>query len=507
MSNLAQKAHRMADNTALATVGDHQAFLTRQEEKLARWMTGGLKSESMIRFALHQIQTDDLLRACTPTSVYMALLSCAVSGLEPGPLKGEAFLIPRKSTKKYVENGIGKEITITEATFMAGWKGIQKQCRRAGINVVANVVHERDVFEIDQGTNQHVLHKPALTNRGAVIGAVAWAKLPNNGLEIEWLDLERIEKIRMAGGGKSDAWTKWYDQMARKSALRSIGKRLPMGDDYYRARELDLAYEQGNPVSPVLDEYTDGAASEVVGRDVVEVAAFRKAPDPEMVFDSANGKDALGRRTPEVNTKKSDDAKPGSKAKPIEAKATEVRTDGGPRPGDHVGAARPANPPASSAGTSGATSGASTSAPPSGDASPPSTSKLDAAKAKVEAKKADPTTPALPATRGPSSTPSPATDSSPSTESGSDGQPTANPGSASDPGFGDDGAFDEGFGDEQPPVKSVAAFIAWVNAQTDRVALREGKREWLKWSKEANLPVEDTQRMQLAYNARAEKLG
>ncbi len=134
---------------------------------------------------------------------------------------------------------------------------------REVIGIVANVVREHDVFEIDLGTANSIVHKPARADRGHVIGAYAIANLVGGHSEIEYLDRDDLERIRAVADkrGASPAWKEWPDQMARKSALRRLGKRLPMGTDYFVALALDNATDEGKDQRPIIDLVTDGAGS------------------------------------------------------------------------------------------------------------------------------------------------------------------------------------------------------------------------------------------------------
>lgn len=226
-----------------------KSFMEARLPNIAKWVRGGIRPEALIRFMLLDLQQNEKLRACTPESLYMGLLACATTGLEPGALKGECYLVPFAG----------------KAQFMVGWKGIVKQARRSRevTGLVANVVREADIFEIDLGTSNSIVHKPARGERGSVIGAYAIATLVGGHQEIEFLDREDLERIRAVADkrGPSAAWKDWPDQMSRKSALRRLGKRLPLGDDYYVGMALDSAADEGKDQKEVIDIVTEGAGS------------------------------------------------------------------------------------------------------------------------------------------------------------------------------------------------------------------------------------------------------
>ncbi len=243
------------DNGPRAEADRHQQFLKARMDQIGRWVTQGVRPEALVRFTLLDLSTNEKLRKCTPESIFMSLLACATTGLEPGALKGEAYLVPFAG----------------KAQFMPGWRGLVKQARRSReiAGLTANVVREHDVFDLDEGTANTLVHKPARSNRGDVIGAYAIATLVGGHHEIEWLDREDLDAIQAVAEkrGKSPAWGEWEDQMQRKSAIRRLAKRLPLGSDYYVGLALERAADEGKDQKEVLDVMAEQGASTDSGAD------------------------------------------------------------------------------------------------------------------------------------------------------------------------------------------------------------------------------------------------
>lgn len=261
------------DNGPRAQADKHQQFLKARLDQISRWVTQGVKPEALVRFALLDLSTNDKLRACTPESIYLALLACAVTGLEPGALKGEAYLVPFAG----------------KAQFMPGWRGLVKQARRSRdiIGMVANVVREHDTFDMDMGTGNNLIHKPARSNRGDVIGSYAIATMAGGHHEIEWLDREDLDAIQAVAEkrGKSPAWADWEDQMQRKSAIRRLAKRLPLGADYHVGLALERAVDEGRDQKEVLDVMAEhGASTDSGAQNAPQMA--EPAFDPETMTDA-----------------------------------------------------------------------------------------------------------------------------------------------------------------------------------------------------------------------------
>lgn len=232
----------------VAIVDQMKKFLGAREQMLAQYVTNGVRPEALIRFCLLDLSQNEKLQQCSPMSIYLSLVACAVTGLEPGALKGEAYIVP-----------YGRE-----ATFVPGYKGLIKLARRSRdvLSMPANVVYANDHLELDLGTDGKVVHRPDLTGeRGDIIGAYAAAKL-SQGVEVEWMSVADLEKVKKASRG-GPAWRDWEDQMFRKAPVKRLCKRLPLGSDYYIAAQMDDFVAGGDfaAYKSVIDVATDGEAT------------------------------------------------------------------------------------------------------------------------------------------------------------------------------------------------------------------------------------------------------
>lgn len=249
-----QGAYRQAGQ-ALAKQGEKDLaydkmrdYLLAQHKDLARYVRGGVKAEAICRYFLVDYTSTKGLPECSYSSIWLGLLACAVTGLEPGRIKGEAYLVPFKGV----------------ATFVPGWRGLVKNAKRSrdvkGLH--ANVVYAADKFALEIGSTPEIRHTPAIgADRGELIGAYAVATLTGNYKDVEWIDAaELAAKFQRS----TDAWRDWPDEMRRKAPLRRLCKRLPMGDDYYLSTAIEDASSDGDMAKykQVIDVATDGAASE-----------------------------------------------------------------------------------------------------------------------------------------------------------------------------------------------------------------------------------------------------
>lgn len=267
-----QALQRQHDNSPRAILQQRKAFLDARMPMLAKWVRGGVRPEALVRFALLDMQNNQKLRDADPQSIWLGLLACAVTGLEPGALHGHAYLVPFAG----------------KAQFMAGYKGLIKMAKRSGevSGLTSNVVHARDDFSIDLGTGNTLVHRPSFGDRGDIIGAYAIARMKDGSHELEWMDIEDLARIRKVADarGKSPAWGAWEDQMQRKSVIRRLAKRLPLGHDYIVSVAIEQAQEDTGDAKDIIDLETDGAASQVESAPQIQID--EPAFDPETMTDA-----------------------------------------------------------------------------------------------------------------------------------------------------------------------------------------------------------------------------
>lgn len=264
-------------DSALEVVKRHRAFLDARMSKISEWVTNGLRPEALVRFVLRDMDgpRGEALRKCSPESIYLGLLACAVTGLEPGALKGEAYLVPFKG----------------EAQFMVGYRGIIKMARRSrGVAALwSNVVYDGDEFDVDLGSANRIVHRPRFGQRGEnIIAAYAIARMTNGQDELELMDRADLEAVRNAGN-QGPAWKDWQDQMWRKAPIRRLGKRLPLNADYYVALALDNAQDHAEQ-RRIIDVETSGEGNkaDMQAALATEMAAQASgAPTPEEAAEIA----------------------------------------------------------------------------------------------------------------------------------------------------------------------------------------------------------------------------
>lgn len=219
--------------------------------------------EKFTRVALTAIQNTPALVNADRRSLFGAVVRLAQDGLLPDGREAALVMFGDK------------------AQAMPMIAGVLKKIRQSGevAKVSAQVVYENDHFVVKYGFDEDVEHIPPSLDkpRGKPIGAYATAVLKDGSQLLEVMSLEQIEKVRNVSRSKGNGpWVQWWDEMARKTVMRRLAKRLPMSTDLEEqvfARDETLntdkpalsVIEHKEPEAPVskLDALEEAVTEEV----------------------------------------------------------------------------------------------------------------------------------------------------------------------------------------------------------------------------------------------------
>jgi phage RecT family recombinase len=173
--------------------------------------------------------------------VYREVSKAAALGLLLDPQLGEAYIVPVWNAKG------GRQ----EPQLRVGYRGIIKLGRQSGeiSSIYAHEVHENDEIECDLGVDKRLVHKPLLFgDRGRVVGYYAVVKFKDGETDFEPMTLAQIHAIRdksdgwrafQAGKIKSTPWSTDEGEMAKKTVIKRLCKRIPQSPDLATALNLD----------------------------------------------------------------------------------------------------------------------------------------------------------------------------------------------------------------------------------------------------------------------------
>lgn len=218
-------------------------LLEANRGELAKALPAHLDIDRMVKLVLYSFdQNPDLLK-CTQTSLFAAVKQLVELGLEPGGVRGLAYLIPYRV--KGADLGRLCQLII-------GYKGLILLAKRAGADTEARIVYANEhsgkdgKFKIGFGLNPVLEHEPAMFDRGAPVGAYALVRLANNKTHVEfmtWADIQRIKTRALAN--KSDSpWKTDEEEMARKTVVRRSMKYQELSPQMAAANEVLAAEER-----------------------------------------------------------------------------------------------------------------------------------------------------------------------------------------------------------------------------------------------------------------------
>ena len=240
------------------------------KEQLAAALPKFLDTDHFVRSAITEFRLNPALAECSVPSVLGFFMQAAACGLEPASMLGQCYPVPFNN----------KKTNQKEVTFILGYRGMLSIARRSGeiASVVAEVVHEKDEFDIEYGLEPKLIHKPCLTgDPGPMIGAYVVVRFKGAGVEplMKYMPKSDIDSHRKRSKASSyGPWVTDYDEMAKKTVFRSVFKWLPISIEQIQATTTDggvsryNANAQGNDIDDLVE--VEFVASQDEGGNVDE---------------------------------------------------------------------------------------------------------------------------------------------------------------------------------------------------------------------------------------------
>lgn len=278
MSNNASAVVRRED--AKQAYANIEALVMAKREDVVRTLPRGVDPDHFISVALQAVTRQSKLLECSPASIVKALRDAAELGLEPSGLMGQAYLVPYKS----------------EARLLPGYRGLIDLAMRSGLvqTIEARVVRERDVFDFEYGTNQHIRHIPymnlnaerepdyenergdmvrgKLLDAGEYVAAFARAVLTSGVETFDVMSIAEVNAIRARSqSGSSGPWSTDYAEMARKTIAKRLLKYLPLASKpLQRALEIEAGFDADSSPTRLPNATAPNRAAlqaSILGRD------------------------------------------------------------------------------------------------------------------------------------------------------------------------------------------------------------------------------------------------
>lgn len=221
-------------------------LLNAKKGEIAKMLPKHLNAERLLKVAQIAATTTPALAKCDVASLVGAIGQCAQMGLEPNTVLGHAYLVPF-NTKRKDQQGI--ERWVNSVQVIIGYKGLIDLARRSGqiVSIAAHEVCEHDQFDLVYGLDEKLEHRPAMGERGEVIGFYAVARLKDGGYSFEFMSRLQVEQIAAGtqSKGKYGPWKDHFTEMGRKTVIRRLAKYLPLSIEFQTAAALDGMADAG----------------------------------------------------------------------------------------------------------------------------------------------------------------------------------------------------------------------------------------------------------------------
>lgn len=202
---------------------------TKQESEVAVALPPHIPVERFMRVVMTAVGGNPDLMNADRRSLFESAMKAAQDGLLPDGRDGALVIFNAKVKED------NKDVWIKKVQWMPMVGGILKKIRNSGelLSLSAYVVYENDEFQYTLGDEETIVHRPCLdSNRGDAKLVYAIAKTKDGGIYREIMTLKDVEKVRaVSKTGKFGPWADWWDEMAKKTVIRRLAKRLPMSSD------------------------------------------------------------------------------------------------------------------------------------------------------------------------------------------------------------------------------------------------------------------------------------
>lgn len=250
------------------------ALVKQYSNDFASVLPSHVKADTWVRLAQGALkkgkrQSDgrfdlEVAAANNPGVFLAALLDAARLGLEPGT--EQYYLTPRKVNGRLEILGI------------VGYQGHIELMYRAGAvsSVVAEVVHERDVFRFQPGRDEIPHHEIDwdAADRGPLRLVYAYARMKEGGTsKVVVLNRAAIQAIKASSQGANSEYSPWQKHEAAmwlKSAVRQLQKWVPTSAEYRREQLRAAAEAHRVATSPTAPAGADMPQAEYVEGEVLD---------------------------------------------------------------------------------------------------------------------------------------------------------------------------------------------------------------------------------------------
>lgn len=248
------------------------------QQKMIKSLFGDKKKADKFLATAVKVASDYKLASCNVNSIIDACVTVAQLNLDLSPALSHAYIVPFKNTVQLIVSDRGYIALLSRN----GWK------------VKSYIVHDGDEFDYTiDGFEETIKFKKNLDGDNDTFKyAVALAQSPDGTLYVEIMNANQINKHRLVssnqrGDKPTGVWADWFDEMAKKTVIKKLVKKLPIGEDIANVVAVDDKPIEADVIEdkPQVDLNSLAVTQEEYDKETGEV--FPSKPDMS-VLDGIN---------------------------------------------------------------------------------------------------------------------------------------------------------------------------------------------------------------------------
>jgi recombination protein RecT len=249
----------------LPAVQEVRGALEKMAPQFKAALPAHVSVDKFVRVTLTAVQTNPQLINADRRTLFAAATKAAQMGLLPDGREGAIVTFK------------------DQAQWMPMTAGIMKLVRNSGEISTWSVqaVYENDQFDFMLGDDEHITHKPALSNRGKLIAVYSIVTMKDGEKSREVMSVEDVDAIRKRSrSANAGPWVTDYAEMAKKTVVRRHSKRLPLSTDIDGViREDDEMFMPPEPATAAPEQQAEQAGPRKRPSRLDKVAAQAPAED------------------------------------------------------------------------------------------------------------------------------------------------------------------------------------------------------------------------------------
>jgi recombination protein RecT len=254
----------------VAVINEVRGAIEKMAPQFKAALPAHVSVERFIRVTLTAVQTNPNLLNADRRTLFAAATKAAQMGLLPDGREGAIVTFK------------------DQAQWMPMVAGIMKLVRNSGEISTWSVqaVYENDNFDFCLGDEEHITHKPSLSNRGKLIAVYSIVSMKDGEKSREVMSVEDVNAIRARSrSGNSGPWQTDFAEMAKKTVVRRHSKRLPLSTDIDGVIKEDDELFMPEPAPQEASQAAEAPAAPKRASRLQKVAEQAPASDDDGVID------------------------------------------------------------------------------------------------------------------------------------------------------------------------------------------------------------------------------